>query len=231
MQSGMDPSTARLVLLIDGLQDLIKETRLADVGGRAVFDALAVLIGSYCADRHVVSVAVAGSCEDLDVELPSTVACSNTWSYYELKDPSERVMHAALLKRGYSSDEARDMIQLCGTRLRLLDSPLKQHAARVTTRDFLKSSFAAGEAKFAILFTGLSAFDRSRLVHVLDSAAMESGSNRDGSLAPRLTDLTPTLLKRVDLSSVLFVNLNHSLTFQSVLQQRVWASVRNKYAN
>lgn len=49
------------VLLVDEVQDLIKVSRLAAGGSRAVFNTLAQLLDMYCVDRGVVRAAVAGS--------------------------------------------------------------------------------------------------------------------------------------------------------------------------
>lgn len=111
LDSGVVASDAPPVLLFDNVQDLIRDACLAVAGGRSVFDEIIALLFSYGADRHVVRAAVTGSSILLGEELAdAAVAGKNEWSYYELQDPPERVVLAALRERGYLPEEARAIL-------------------------------------------------------------------------------------------------------------------------
>lgn len=229
--SGIAFNAARPVLLIDEVQDLVKDERLARVGGRLVFKQLAVLMVAYGVDRQTVSTVVAGSSASLIDDLDTTVARGNRWKYYELKDPSENVVLSALVERGYSGEEARSLIGLCGTRLRLLQEPLQQHC---NVTEFLSVQRLAVVGQISKLFAGLSPEDRVVLSRILDLAAA-AAADGDATLSsscprPTLQDLTPSLCK-IDLSSLLFVKLGRYLTFQSRLQQHAWSEMRAAYVN
>jgi hypothetical protein len=94
---GMSRDEAAPVLLLDEVQDLVKVSRLAGVGGRAVFNTVAQLLVMYCVDRRVVRAAVAGSSAALSVEFDRTVASGSRWRYYELCDPEKDAVLNALL--------------------------------------------------------------------------------------------------------------------------------------
>jgi hypothetical protein len=86
--NGISEEHAPIVLLFDEVQGLIKDRRLADVGGRFIFDELAMLLVAYGVDRRSVHAAVAGSSAQLAVEFDKTVANGSRWKYVWMRDPS-----------------------------------------------------------------------------------------------------------------------------------------------
>lgn len=144
-QAGMAHMVAPPAVVFHEVQDLIKDERLASSGGRYVFDTLAVLLVRYGVDRKVVRTAVAGSSAMLSVEFEKTVAHGARWIHHLVPDPEETVMAAALQRCGYTPSEATDMVQLCGSRLRLLNEPLAEGASNLSASTFCSKMCTSAE--------------------------------------------------------------------------------------
>jgi hypothetical protein len=210
------------------MQDLIKDARLKKAGGDLVFEKLATLIVAYGVDRKVVRVVVAGSSAELFFAFQATTAKGNRWSVFELADPAPDVVARALEARGYSSGEARDMIALCGTRLRLLDEPLTHGPGTCPAADFLAAVATGARASIAGIFMRLDAASTVRLARVLDGIAAADGGGAPLAARPVKAHL-PACFHDVDVSTVLYVTTERELFFQSQAVARAWASVRGKY--
>jgi energy-coupling factor transporter ATP-binding protein EcfA2 len=223
-------------LLFDEVQDLIKDERLASVGGRYVFDELAVLLVRYGVDRKVVHTAVAGSSAMLAFEFEKTVAHGARWSHHFVLDPEEPVVMAALKRSGYDSAEAANIVQLCGSRLRLLSDPLAKGAGKVSASTFCSKMAASAKRQFRDTLRQLpSPSDAACLAAVLDRVERaEIGMEKhptmraldeygDGTRRP--TPLSPLV------SKVLFLRLDYTFVFQSKLHRRAWAEVRGEYSS
>jgi hypothetical protein len=232
LASGLTPDQAASVLLLDEVQDLIKSSGLADVGGREVFDRVAQFLVAYCVDRQVVRAAVAGSSALLSVEFDRTVASGFRWRHYELRDPEQGAVLAALAARGYSESDAHDLVALCGTRLRLLEPALKHGAEAVDVHTLLSSHFEKATRHFADLFGEVTPAERAVLCRVLDAdehAAAEAEMGRGVPLGSRPElggDVSAALVLAA--SKVLYLHLGR-LSFQSALHRAVWKAVRFKY--
>ena len=226
--AGVPALDAAPVLLFDEVQDLIKDSRLKRAGGDLVFHMLGTLIVAYAVDRKAVRVAVAASSAEPDFAFgASTAARGNRWDYFALADPSAAAVAGALEQRGYTSGEARDMIALCGTRLRLLQGPLEKGSAAVRAADYLAEFAARGHASISNLFEPLDHASAARLAGVLDGiAAADAGAA--GSARPKKSAL-PAGLREADVSSALYVDLARQLFSQSQLQARAWAAHRGAY--
>lgn len=151
VEAGMPRDVAAPVLLFDEVHDLIRDDRLARAGGRFLFDELAVLLVAYGVDRRAVRAAVAGSSALLSVEFDKAVAAGARWAYYELQDPDAGAVRDVLCAQGYSRADAEAMIQLCGTRMRLLEGPLTLGAKALGAEEFMQSSRAMAHRQFADL--------------------------------------------------------------------------------
>ena len=158
------------MLLLDGMQDLVKDERLARAGGRMVLSMLGALLVSYCVDRRAVRAVVAGSSAELYFAFEECSPLRGArWDCYTLPDPEVRATTAALVARGYSAEEARGIVDLCGTRVRLLAGPLGLGAKVLSYGEFLRSAADLGGANFTSTFSGLSPGDVAALGRVLDS--------------------------------------------------------------
>ena len=235
-------------------QDLIKEDRLAKAGGRLVFSELAVQIVAYAVDREVVRVVVAGSSAALRLEFGTTVARGNRWDYTRLGDPPEDAVLERLQQVGYSAEDARAMVTLCGTRLRLLNHALKQGQARLPAAVFMDKMEEAAVGEFHAVFHQLSPKDCAKLSSVLDAICSRPTVpparswwgflRHDGNrvFGPTLRDLPRSCYlvrhngnsiesshhRAVDVSTVLFLNIAYGLTFQSILHRNIWTKYRTK---
>lgn len=88
MAAGVAHEHAPIVLLFDEVLDLVKRKRLAEVGGRYVFEQLGTLLVAYGVDRGAVRSAVAGSSAVLAIEFAkSGLATGARWGYHEMGTP------------------------------------------------------------------------------------------------------------------------------------------------
>ena len=236
-QKTMAPLDAAPVLLFDGVQDLIKDARLARAGGRMVLSLLGALLVNYCVDRRAVRAVVAGSSAELCFAFEKCSPLRGArWDCYTLPDPEVRATTAALVARGYSKEEAHGIVDLCGTRLRMLEMPLACGAAVLSFDEFSRSTAALGSAAFAGVFQGLSHTDAAALGRLLDSieaceAAVEGagGCSTDAHTARPGKEKLTGGLQHLDMAPILYIDRSREFSFQSQLHRRTWARLRSKY--
>ena len=227
-QKTMDPLDAAPILLFDEVQDLIKDERLRKAGGQVVLDMLGALLVGYCVDRRAVRAVVAGSSAELYFAFAASGPLrSARWSCFDLKDPDEDAMVAALVKCGYEASDARSMTRLCGTRLRLMEGPLCKGAKTLSTAEFLRGSSLAGQVDISDVFSTLTPADAKQLAKLLDTIeACDTGPSE--ARRPTKEGL-PAALKHADIAPLLFVDRRRKLFFQSQLIRRMWEEVRSAY--
>ena len=201
------------------MHDLIRDDRLARAGGRQLFDELATLLVAYCVDRRAVRAAVAGSSALLSVEFDKAVAAGARWAYYELQDPDAGAVRDLLCAQGYSSADAEAMIQLCGTRMRLLEGPLTLGAKALGAEEFMQLSRAMAHRQFADLLRVAAAPDARVFANTLNAVLK---SELDKHQAPSTLSRSFTERHAEKANKVLFVRLDGSLVFQSRLHADVW---------
>jgi hypothetical protein len=96
---------------------------------------LGALLVNYCVDRRAVRAVVAGSSAELYFAFEERSPLRGArWDCYTLPDPEVRATTAALVARGYSETEARGIVDLCGTRLRLLRGQTLPESRRSSRR-------------------------------------------------------------------------------------------------
>jgi hypothetical protein len=135
-------------------------------------------------------------------------------SIHELPDPTDETATAELAKQGFNSTDAGRIIDACGRRLRLLETPLKQGAAGTDIDTLLQTSLRRKAAQFAGLLAGVPDADASALKVLLDSLlAGETVS---------YYHLPQSVRAHALFSKVLYVQVDRSLMLQSLLCQRVW---------
>ena len=135
---------------------------------------------------------------------------------------------AQLTSRGYTASEARGMVELCGTRLRLLEKPLRDGVDVVDHATFMQSAIDLASSQYSDLFSALEAPDLELLGSFLDS--VEESESNGGAAAVRvnLRNL-PRRLRDLDLSKVLYLRYNRTFVFQSRLHRNVWEKLRSEY--
>ena len=225
--SGLSRWDAAPVLLFDGMHDLICDECTARAGGSAVFEALARLLEQYCSEAHAVRAAVAGSSAALRMALDRISDSGFRNIIYNVPDPEEDVVEAALRARGYTPREAAHMVAMCGTRLQLLEEPLVHGAAAVGARDFIQAAHVTAGVQFADLFRAAAGdADARALVEVLDDAMhCEMGM---GNAPPKLSRaFTPRQAEAA--RSVLYLRPDRTLCFQSRLHAVVWSNERSRF--
>jgi hypothetical protein len=144
---------------------------------------------------------------------------------FELADPAPDVVAAALEARGFSRDEARDMIALCGTRVRLLRTPLEEGRTACSAAAFLARVAKDARASIDLVFAPLDAASAARLARVLDSVAAADATGDERGARPTREAL-PRCVLAADVSTVLFVTPERRLFFQSQAVARAWAATR-----
>ena len=226
---GIPKQDAAPVILFDEVQDLFKDKRLKLVGGDDIFKMLAAMVVSHSVDGQSVKAVFAGSSAELAFAFSRTTARGNRLSYYDLKDPSPDSLVAALVERNYSEAEARSMIAICGTRLRLFDAPLNKGAERERASDFLKAAVAESCSTFDQLFLELDDEDAATLIARVLNAIALADIEGAGHRRPTKMDL-PKVYREADVAPILFVNRSYELFFQSQLHAHAWTLVRDKYA-
>jgi energy-coupling factor transporter ATP-binding protein EcfA2 len=232
--AGMSALDAAPILLFDEVQDLLKDERLKAIGGEDVFDALATLIVVHCVDRLDVRAIVAGSSAELYFAFSDTVARGNRWRYFELADPAPDVVVAALVKRKYAEADARAMVALCGTRLRLLAGPLALGAATLDAATFLREAADVGRAAFVDIFKKLEKPHAAELARILDGVAACGASDALAGETLRVRarpkkESLPDSVRALEIAPILYVDRASGLFFQSALHANAWAGLRGEY--
>ena len=234
-QRTMSPLDAAPVLLFDEVQDLVKDARLARAGGRLILSVLGTLLVSYGVDRKAVRAVVTGSSAEVAFAFEECSPLRDArWVCHSLLDPEEGATRAALEARGYSAEEAQGMVDLCGTRLRLLELPLLQGAAGCSYADFVRGAEATGSAAFASVFARLGGCDVTLLGRLLDrieacEAAAEGAGGRSTDVARPVKGMLTGGLQHLDMAPILYIDRSRELSFQSLLHRRTWARLRSKY--
>lgn len=223
VKAGIPIDRARPVLLFDDVHDLVKNSLLASVGGRYVFNSLAWLLVVYGTDRGAVRTAVAGSTALLVQEFDKTIASSDRVWVEEMPDPAPETITMALCQAGYTEDEARRMIALVGTRLRLLELPLQNGVKDISCQKFLNHQRELAECQFYTLLKDDDA--RADLVNLLER--IRSHEAKVGR-APTVADIADEQ-RKLGFSNVLYLRLNGSVTFQSQLHRTSWNRLRYQY--
>ena len=234
-QRTMDPLDAAPVLLFDEVQDLVKDARLARAGGRLILSVLGTLLVSYGVDRRAVRAVVTGSSAEVAFAFEECSPLRGArWECHSLLDPEEGATRAALEARGYSAEEAQGMVDLCGTRMRLLERPLLRGAAGCSYADFVRGADETGGDAFASVFDRLDRDDAALLGRLLDSieaceAAAEGAGGRSSDAARPVKKMLTGGLKHLDMASIFYIDRSRELSFQSLLHRRTWARLRSKY--
>ena len=233
--AGLPAQVAAPVVMIDGVHDLVKTERLADVGGRELFRELAVPFVFCANDLKAVRALAAGS-SDLAAETIATptIAWRHRWNVFELADPSKDVVLGALRSSGLSPEEAERVVAACGTRLRLLSpllarSPSDAHApADWLARTAATSTADLENALDAIRIAYPNAFPA--VTTALDTLALLEDTPAPPDIVRPHCRLFPASLRQLNaFSTIFYVRPDVGLSFQSMCIRHAWQSVRSKF--
>jgi hypothetical protein len=219
------------LLLLDEVHDLIKNDRLARVGGKQLFDLLGTLAVRYGVDKQSLRIVMAGSSSEFVREFAQgSPLGGNRVMVYSLADPEPAAVRGALTARGYSEADAAALMDLCGTRMRLLHKALNAAAHTPPPPD----AVLMDEVRQRAYDTLSAAFDNATscgqsaaLAALLDDVeAAEATGQRP---LPRLPALPPVFEGAVP-SSILYLDGVGHLRFQSRSHRKVWADLRRVYS-
>ena len=236
-KAGMSARDAACVVLIDEAQDLVKDQRLASVGGREVLRMLATLIVVHGVDMPSVRAVLAGSSALLAVELRdcSGLATASRVRLFELADPEPGHVRRRLEECGYTAEDAKRIVDLCGTRLRWLDELFDSTLPR-NVNAWLGNQRDAAKADIAGAFQSLPDDERPIFASVLDRIAAEQQPHVAAGADPRtvnldeLKRLLPSIrISSAGLSQAAYLDKRYHLRFQSQLHRAVWPEVRGMY--
>ena len=222
------PNVPKPVLLLDEVHDLIKDERLASVGGKRIFHRLGSRIVLHSVDNKSIRVIAAGSsAEILLAFLEGKLLHDSRLRTYTLADPEPGGVIAALTADGrYTAEEAASIVDLCGTRMRVLSEALGPKQDVPSYADFVESKKASATTSFTTAFElAAKSGQRDALALLLeDVEAAES----TGTPFPGRYRLLPVFGGALP-SSILFMDATQRLRFQSQLHRRVWAELRSQY--
>lgn len=219
---------AKVILLFDEVQDLMKDERLRAVGGLWVFHHLAVKLVVGCVDDHYAAALVTGSSAEIESLLQGTVMKGTTrYNVNQLADPSEADILSALHERGYAAADAKKMLEVFGTRLRLLSKPLEGDKLG-DVGHFVSQQREKAASQIRELLLGIPAEDRAAAVGILE--ALLAGSTRTRTSPVLVHQLPDSARAHSAFSSVFFIRSGGHLTFQNKLIGHAWATqVRSEY--
>ena len=149
------------------------------------------------------------------------------WPYVQVSDPTPETIIVALKAKGYTEEQASRMIELVGTRLRLLEVPLEDGAAACSCSQFMETSHDFAVRSFTSLLGKPAVRDEAKdsLVDILERIVAHEAGNGD----PPMWDDMPESLRALQFSKVLYLRLDGSFTFQSQLHRNVWHELSKKY--
>jgi energy-coupling factor transporter ATP-binding protein EcfA2 len=218
---GKGGEIVRPVIFIDEIQDLIKDNRLANAGGHDLLEDLAADMVRVAIDNEKATVVVAGSSAALHIEFDNTAANSPRWDIDLVSDPSDEAVSDELLSRGYSSEEINALIATCGTRLRLLRSPLCD-PGHLNVRKFVVTVLGKAEGSISKLLGDLGKTDRDLAIQMLDALATDTCTHEgDG--------IPSSLRNNRHFSSVFFIGLPpYPIQYQSATIKTVWKNPQTR---
>ena len=214
--------------LFPQLHDLIKDSRLAKVGGEHVLEFLARQLVVYGTDKRLVRSVVAASSAELLFKLGETGAArGERVKRYALLDPPEDEVQKALVEVGYTAEDAARIVQSCGARLRPLERPLQERHL-VPADELIREREQVVENQFEGFFSTLGKLNDggstiAAVVALLNR--IEAADAAASSAHPRWMEV-PDAAIAADISRVAFIDQNGRLHFQSRVHRRIWSSFR-----
>ncbi len=213
-----DSEKSKCVILFDEVQDLIKDNRLAAVGGIAVFSHLATLLVSNCIDIPTVNAAVAGSSSQIRAAFNKTVANNFRWYLFELSDPTRETIVDELRRLGYDDIVIDKIIDVCGTRLRLLEKLLIQQCDPKTIEIILNRHLDIAESSIKMLLNETT----DDIPKLLDSLRAPTNTKIP------LTSVSEKTQANVQFSNVFYADIAGKLRYQNRAIEKVWTEVLSK---
>lgn len=220
LAQGIPDPDAACVVIIDEVQDLIKDVRLEQAGGRSVFKGLGTKAVTSCVDDRAVRVAFSGSSAYVARQFDfGGLFTGDRVDVFELGDPDRGAVKARLEARGYSASEAHAILALCGPRLRLLAGPL-QREERPSLERWQAQKLKSGISAFESALESVPSGARQALVDLIQRVA-------DAGRVP--WSQVPEELRDKDLTKIFYVDSGRDVLFQSQLHRAVWEQKRGRF--
>lgn len=216
-KQGIPVPDALPVIMIDEVQGLVKDLRLAAAGGREIFSLLGGLAVAHCVDRKSTRVALTCSSAYLLREYAEQrLLRDSRVTFVSLGDPSPEAVVTRLEQRGYSAADARAAVAWAGPL-----QPLLTSARLVSISEWHDAVSAVALRSFDALLRRLStnAAHTALFVSVMDCVA------RGESVELRTL---PHDFQLHDLSDVFTLQGDDTLVFQSALHRNLWLQRRKQ---
>lgn len=198
------------------------------MGGKYVFDFLSRQLIIYGSTQGLIRAVVTGSSAELLFKLERTsVASGERMVGYALQDPPEDEVQKALVKVGYSENDAARIVQLCGTRMRQLEGPLR-HGRLVPLNVFIQQHDEAAVRQYEDFFTAMGELQdgggtSAAVIKLLDR--IEASEANHSNTPPSWKNFPPDAIS-ADISRLVFIGLDGRARFQSRVHRRVWGTFR-----
>jgi len=208
-----------VTLLFDEVHDLVKDSKLKSIGGDEIFAYLTESLASYGVNAGYIRSVIAGSSGQLctDVELTKI---GDRYTTHYVYDPEPALVVKELRKLNYSEEECTKIINTCGTRLRILQKPLKR---KINVDEFLKRTTGIMQRRYKDFFEHISTVDnKKQMVKIFD--ALSNNQEVDWSTVP-------TAVKKINsdlYTKLLYVDTDKVVQFQSQVARTVWPTIRKQ---
>ena len=120
LRGGASEEAAKGIILFDEVQDLVRNDRLRNDGGRELFDQIANLVVKNVVNEENMHFVVAGSSGYLELDFSRTPAKGPRWNRMVVGDLEEGVVLPLLQEKGLSAANIARVFEVLGSRLRML---------------------------------------------------------------------------------------------------------------
>jgi hypothetical protein len=208
-------------LLLDEVHDLIRDERLAKVGGRAMFKTLGTKLVSEGVSNEVVRSVIAGSNGKLALEVDGSTVGNRVGNQYRLEDPKEKDLIEALKAKGFTDADCERLINFCGTRLRLYDRIFK-YELPATVDSIIDRWTKKGKTSYSKFFSKITdSVFRKTVIQLIDIIYK-------GGLI-KLENLPPQM-QQIDFGKIIFIEDDGKLIFQSKVIKNLWPEMKEFYS-
>jgi hypothetical protein len=218
--AGMDAESAKVLLLFDGIEDIIGDACLVSHGGMSIVRHWETKLVTACVDTndcyaHAVFTSSSAALSNVLNLLSDVTRCAD----YELAGPDESAVLDKLQARGYTKEEAEELVGVLGTCPRMLGGPLKRGAARVKAGSYIVNNLTRAVGELRHLQMGLSAEDAAAVKAALNALAV-------GPVPA--ANLPESIRRHALFGNVFYLQLDGRVGFQDKAVQSAWAELRKE---
>ena len=224
LKAGATEEEAKGIVFFDEIQDLIRADRLSMKGGAQLFSSVADRVVTYVVNDKQLHFVVAGSSSYLDSEFDKTAARGFRWNRFLVLDMEPSIVSELLHEKGLSKADQEYVLEVFGTRLRLLEPIL-------CLTDVNKASIEAVVAKQVeytksnIVKLFVKAKEQNKimnLVNALDAVA------KNGKINLMYVKTFIDFISPDESEAIFFYALDSSFQFQNATVPYVWKKYREE---